>query len=264
MTRLLMIDADPTRAQRLAERLRPHRFEIAVEGSFLFALTNLEWQRHDLILVRAGTIDGMTPSEFCATVKHDPALRGVPLILAGPIERNGTSALWQFDIVVDGDDLDRLAAEVVQAAARQTSAAPGQCESEVSADLPGVSFDSEVRKGDLRGLLELLEVFGLALQSGRIIIGSERHREPIYLVLDHGQLVHAVFGAHEGGEAFRRLIGDLGGPDPISYRFEPAARWRVSTYPRSIRRAERMQLLEEAAASDLSSAPLPTKHRRGA
>ena len=84
--KVLVVDPDSTRAPALMRTLRDGGAEVTVAPSGSFALTMLEWNRHDVVLSRARIAD-MEGHELCAILKADPGTRDVRFVLvAGPDE----------------------------------------------------------------------------------------------------------------------------------------------------------------------------------
>ena len=84
--KVLVVDPDSTRAPALMQTLRDGGAEVTVAPSGSFALTMLEWNRHDVVLSRARIAD-MEGHELCAILKADPGTRDVRFVLvAGPDE----------------------------------------------------------------------------------------------------------------------------------------------------------------------------------
>jgi CheY-like chemotaxis protein len=88
---VLVIDPDAGRAQVLVQALQGGGAEVTVAPSGSFALTMLEYNRHDVVLSRAriGDMDG---HELCGILKADPGMRDVRFVLvAAPDEIPGTA-----------------------------------------------------------------------------------------------------------------------------------------------------------------------------
>ena len=84
--KVLIVDPDSVRASTLQLGLATHGVEVTVASSGSFALTMLEWNRHEVVTSRAriGDMDG---HELCAILKSDPGTRDVRFVLiAGPGE----------------------------------------------------------------------------------------------------------------------------------------------------------------------------------
>ena len=244
MTKLLLIDIDPERADRLSKRLHLRGFDAQVADSYLYALTMLEWQRPAAILVRSEPIDGMTPAQFCATVKQDDALREIVLARAASTGARQTAAISRFDLELEDADPDTLSAALATAIRSHQPATANE-----TTDGPNLDLGRNAENPH-DGFLTMLRLLSMGLSSGRISMNGDRRLEPISVILDHGQVVHAVFGGLEGAPAFRRLLDALARGEEISYRFELVPRWKLSTFPRSIRLADRQRILETLHTDD--------------
>lgn len=241
-----MIDTDAERAQQVERRLRLWGLQCSVAESYLYALTTLEWQRPELILIRSESIDGMTPTEFCSTVKQDPALRDIPLILVFGVTADSATDVRRFDLVLEDPDNRTLGAQLARFLRRRDS------NSEPAPDTTETSSisDPTPRMLDRSGFASLMEELTHGLQSGRVNLRSGDHPGLIFVILDHGQIVHAVFGGLDGPPAFRRLLVELDSGDPLMSHFDQEPRWRVGTYPRSIQQADRKRLLAHAIKTE--------------
>ena len=78
--KVLVVDPDLRRAPALKETLTGGGAEVTVASSGSFALTMLEWNRHDVVVSRAH-IDDMHGHELCAILKSDPGTRDVRFVL---------------------------------------------------------------------------------------------------------------------------------------------------------------------------------------
>ena len=78
--KVLVVDPDLRRAPALQETLMAGGAEVTVAPSGSFALTMLEWNRHDVVVSRA-RIDDMDGHELCAILKADPSTREVRFVL---------------------------------------------------------------------------------------------------------------------------------------------------------------------------------------
>ena len=84
--KVLIVDPDTMRAAALQLALATHGIEVTVATSGSFALTMLDWNRHEIVTSRA-RIDDMDGHELCAILKSDPSTRDVRFVLiAGPGE----------------------------------------------------------------------------------------------------------------------------------------------------------------------------------
>ena len=78
--KVLIVDPDATRSPDLKLALATNGVEVTVAPSGSFALTMLEWNRHDVVVSRA-RIDDMDGRELCAILKSDPGTRDVRFVL---------------------------------------------------------------------------------------------------------------------------------------------------------------------------------------
>jgi CheY-like chemotaxis protein len=78
--KVLVVDPDTRRAPALKETLMAGGVDVTVASSGSFALTMLEWNRHDVVVCRA-RIDDMDGHELCAILKADPGTRHVRFVL---------------------------------------------------------------------------------------------------------------------------------------------------------------------------------------
>ena len=99
--KVLIVDPDPHRAPGLAQALVTGGAEVTVAPDGSFALTMLEWNRHDVVVSRA-LIDDMGGHELCAILKADPSTREVRFVLvASADEVSGVeSAAAGVDLVL--------------------------------------------------------------------------------------------------------------------------------------------------------------------
>ena len=99
--KVLIVDPDPHRAPALAQALVTGGAEVTVAPNGSFALTMLEWNRHDVVISRA-LIDDMGGHELCAILKADPSTREVRFVLvASADEVTGVeSAAGGVDLVL--------------------------------------------------------------------------------------------------------------------------------------------------------------------
>ncbi len=220
--------------------------ECSTAGSFLYALTMLEWQRPELVLVREGSNDDMTASEFCTTVKQDSGLKQIPMILLAEAGAKTVAANRRFDLVLEDLDEGMLGAQVARFLRRlETNREPAYD------TLEGISIlDGAPAEVNLRDFGKLIWHLTEGLKSGRLTAQSDSQPEQVFMILDHGQIVHAVFGGLEGSPAFRRLLDTFDGPKKLSCVFEQEPRWRIGSYPRSIPRSERQRLMDQVKQPD--------------
>jgi CheY-like chemotaxis protein len=141
--KVLVVDPDATRAPALMRTLRDGGAEVTVAPSGSFALTMLEWNRHDVVLSRA-RIEDMEGHELCAILKADPGTRDVRFVLvAGPDEVSPTATTdGGVDLVLPpamtGSAIVPLILRLMQADRVPEPAAPAAAAAPREAEAPGV------------------------------------------------------------------------------------------------------------------------------
>jgi len=78
--KVLVVDPDVARSPALKMALTAGGAVVTVASSGSFALTMLEWNRHDVVVSRA-RIEDMDGHELCAILKSDPGTRDVRFVL---------------------------------------------------------------------------------------------------------------------------------------------------------------------------------------
>src|SRR5207249_4488857 len=97
--KILIVDPDATRASALKVALAAAGADVTVAPSGAFALTMLEWNRHDIVVSRA-RIDDMDGHELCAILKSDPSTRHIRFGLVA-----GANEVTPVQTTVAGVDL---------------------------------------------------------------------------------------------------------------------------------------------------------------
>jgi CheY-like chemotaxis protein len=97
--KVLVVDPDSRRAPALRDTLMTGGAEVTVASSGSFALTMLEWNRHDVVVSRA-RIDDMDGHELCAILKADPGTRDVRFVLVA-----GADEVAAAEMAASGVDL---------------------------------------------------------------------------------------------------------------------------------------------------------------
>ena len=90
--KVLVVDPDSRRAPALRDTLMAGGAEVTVASSGSFALTMLEWNRHDVVVSRA-RIDDMDGHELCAILKADPGTRDVRFVLVAGADEVGAAEM---------------------------------------------------------------------------------------------------------------------------------------------------------------------------
>lgn len=237
MKKILLIDGQKVRAKQLAGRLEPAGFEVLLADSSLYALTMLEWQRPDLVVIH-GDVDDMPSHELCAIIKQDAVLSYVPMVLLGaPKPAVRIHATPGFDLVVPETEIEMLALRLLALLEIGPRAEPEP----VTKTAAGSS-----------NLEALITDSALGLKTGLLMISSE-DVGPRFLVFDNGEIIHAVYGDLSGSRALARILYEIKRAAAAAARFEPISRSRIAIWPRSIAPAQRQQLLELPQDQDESS-----------
>ena len=99
--KVLIVDPDTRRGRELEQTLVADRMDVTLAESGSFALTMLEWNRHDVVVSRAriGDMDG---HELCAILKSDPGTRQVRFLLVAALDeiRTAQTMVAGVDLVV--------------------------------------------------------------------------------------------------------------------------------------------------------------------
>ena len=237
LKKILVIDRDGERAARLADCLGRSGFEVSTAEGCLHALTMLEWHRPDLIAVHPEA-DDMPPEEFCHTVRQDPLFNRVPTALIAPSDQH--EAARNFDLVLEGDSEDMVATRVRELLWRGFGKPSAEKRQAAGRD-----------RGQPRSLL-LTKISRLEkeVRTGLLHMERQRQPEPCFLLFDNGQVVHAEIGRTHGPMALERILVEAERPLPTRYRFEEMERWKITAYPRSIRREERQRAIRTVHEED--------------
>ena len=114
--KLLLVDPDAQRGPAFAQALAAGGAEVNVAPSASFALTMLEWNKHDAIVSRArlGDMDG---AELCAILRSDPSTKDIRFILvaaAGEVSPAETAETGIDLVLPEALSAPALFARVVQ------------------------------------------------------------------------------------------------------------------------------------------------------
>jgi CheY-like chemotaxis protein len=83
--KILVVDPDGRRAPTFRDALMVGGADVTVASSGSFALTMLEWNRHDVVVCQA-RIDDMDGHELCSILKADPGTRDVRFVLVAGVD----------------------------------------------------------------------------------------------------------------------------------------------------------------------------------
>jgi hypothetical protein len=137
VTKILLIEPDPVRAATLAAALAAAGgVEVLSAPDGFYALTLMERELPDLVVVAGTWLGGIGVGELGAIVRSDPALAGVRLALcaspaAPPADLNGGGV---FDLVLDAAAATAELATSLRSLAGLPSAAPSGF---ATAEMPG-------------------------------------------------------------------------------------------------------------------------------
>jgi CheY-like chemotaxis protein len=261
MAKLLLVDPDRGAAGILERALVDAGHQVSVADSGSFALTMLEWDRHDLVL---GTVDlgDMEGLELCSIVKSDPATRNVLFVLLVPgADRSiGLTAIERgVDMLLGGDASLRTMVTRVGNLLRVHAAPEGATAAAPVARPP--STPAERVKGTLEGSLavmdlpELTQAIALGRKTG--VLALSLPAGPGVVVFTTGRVVHAEFRGQAGERAFAALIA--ASQEGGTFRFSPLARGDMPATPTTIHKSVEQLLLGVAADLDEAGATPPTR-----
>jgi CheY-like chemotaxis protein len=225
--RILLVDPDADRAAALGEALSAAGARVTLAASGSFALTMLEWNRHDIIVSRAYLGD-MQGRELCTILRDDPGMKELrfalvaepdevsadtagidmilpatmsaptmvarliwfmPEVMSQPMEAPPPVERSEAQPAIDAIPVAPMAVDTCAAAAREAE--------EFSSGFAGSLEDIE--------LGELAQAIAGAGRTGHLLVGLPTAGGAV--AFEGGRVVHAEFGDEMGGTAFAALIG---------------------------------------------------------
>jgi len=222
--RILLVDPDGNRAAALGEALTAAGAGITLATSGSFALTMLEWNRHDVIVSRTDLGD-MRGDELCTILRDDPGMKELRFaLIAWPDEVSPSTGAAGIDVILPTtmsapamlEQITRLMPDVAPLpveppAAVDTDAADDMdaADDTDAADAAdaGEAEESQGFAGSLDDieLGELARAIAEAGRTGHLLVGLTTGGGAV--AFEGGRVVHAEFGDETGGAAFVALIG---------------------------------------------------------
>jgi DNA-binding response OmpR family regulator len=264
MAKLLLVDPDRTACAALETALTGAGHSVSVAPSALFALTMLDWDKHDLVVSKAalGDMEGL---EFCSVVKSDPATKGALFVL---VVTHADKTLGPAAVEVGVDMLlgaETSAATMVRRIGnllRVHSRPEPEVREEPVAPAPAPSAPSgRTLEGSL-GVMDLAEVsqaISLGRKTGVLALTLANGQGVV--IFATGRVIHAEFQGQEGEPAFCALLmaAQRGG----TFRFSPLARREMPDTPTTISKSVEQLLLGVAADLDEAGAGLANGDEAG-
>jgi DNA-binding response OmpR family regulator len=264
MAKLLLVDPDRAAYAALETALTGAGHSVNVAPSALFALTMLDWDKHDLVVSKAalGDMEGL---EFCSVVKSDPATKGVLFVL---VVTHADKTLGPAAVEVGVDMLLGAETSVATMVRRignllRVHARPEpEVREEPVAPAPAPSAPSgRTLEGSL-GVMDLAEVsqaISLGRKTGVLALTLANGQGVV--VFATGRVIHAEFKGQEGEPAFSALMvaAQRGG----TFRFSPLARREMPDTPTTISKSVEQLLLGVAADLDEAEAGLANGDEAG-
>ena len=205
--RILLVDPDGDRAATLGEALTAAGARITVATSGSFALTMLEWNRHDVIVSRADLGD-MRGDELCTILRDDPGMKELRFaLIAWPDEVSPSTGAAGIDVILP--TTMSAPAMLEQITRLMPDVAPLPVEPPAAVDTGSAAPEAEESQGfagSLDGieLGELARAIAEAGRTGHLLVGLETSGGAV--AFEGGRVVHAEFGDETGGAAFAALI----------------------------------------------------------
>ena len=213
--RILLVDPEGERAAALGEALTAAGAGITLATSGSFALTMLEWNRHDVIVSRTDLGD-MRGDELCTILRDDPGMKELRFaLIAWPDEVSPSTGAAGIDVVLPTtmsapamlEQITRLMPDVAPLPVEPPAAVDTDTVDDTVAADAGEAEESQGFAGSLDGieLGELARAIAEAGRTGHLLVGLATGGGAV--AFEGGRVVHAEFGDETGGAAFVALIG---------------------------------------------------------
>ncbi len=257
MPKVLLVDPEPDSRAAFERALRGAGYEVSVAASGSFALTQLEWDRPQVIVTQA-RVDDMDGCELFGIVRSDPKTGDIPFLLLAGLERHiaGQAAEAGVDRLCTGH------VSVVGFLAGVRALLAGEPVLAAATPAPEAAAPAEPAPQVMRGSLDVMDLPALTQaiamggKTGRLAL--ELSAGPGTLEFEAGQLVHAEFGGESGEPAFTDLVCSSQSEGGGDFCFTPLPREQAGKLPRTIHRSVDRLLLRIAAGIDEGRAAFET------
>ena len=268
MAKLLLVDPDRSACAALEAALVGAGHAVSVAPSALFALTMLDWDKHDLVVSKAalGDMEGL---EFCSVVKSDPATKGVlfVLVVTHADKTLGPAAVETgVDMLLGAETspatMVRRIGNLLRVHARPDPEVREEPATAAAAAAPAPSAPAgRTLEGSL-GVMDLAEVsqaISLGRKTGVLALTLTNGQGVIIFVT--GRVIHAEFHGQQGEPAFAALMvaAQRGG----TFRFSPLPRHEMPNTPTTISKSVEQLLLGVAADLDEAGATVANGDEAG-
>jgi CheY-like chemotaxis protein len=209
--RILLVDPEGERAAALGEALTAAGARITLATSGSFALTMLEWNRHDVIVSRANLGD-MRGDELCTILRDDPGMKELRFaLIAWPDEVSPGTGAAGIDVILPTtmsapamlEQITRLMPDVAPLPVEPPAATDTD---DADAADAGEAEESQGFAGSLDGveLGGLARAIAEAGRTGHLLVGLATGGGVV--AFEGGRVVHAEFGDETGGAAVAALL----------------------------------------------------------
>ncbi len=210
--RILLVDPDTGRAGALAETLTAAGADVTLAASGSFALTMLEWDRHDVVLSRARLGD-MEGHELCAILRDDPGMKALRFALIARSEEVDASVeSVGIDLILPATMSAPLMMARIGRLVPEATSPPEEAPEPPRVELvePDTEPDAEPLPASFAGSLDGIDLGALARaiaeagRTGHLLVALRSAGGSV--AFEGGRVVHAEFGAETGPSAFASLV----------------------------------------------------------
>jgi DNA-binding response OmpR family regulator len=207
--RILLVDSDGGRAEALGEALTAAGGDVTLAPSGSFALTMLEWDRHDVVVSRArlGDMDG---HELCAILRDDAGMKELRFaLIAQPEEVGASIESGGIDLILPSTMSPTMMLARITRLVPDVTPLPGEepepSRIELEDPEPERSARSFAGSLDDIELGELARTIARAGRTGHLLVALGSAGGAV--AFEGGRVVHAEFGDETGRPAFASLVG---------------------------------------------------------